>query len=531
MRLDSVCLKKSVELLTIVNYIEGMREFAVSGSLRKKIWVAGGALIACWVGVGSIVVLQSGPLQIKLHNMVGTTTSETFERDANPLNGVALEVLAFLQDQDASHFKRVEENGQRLGAFVKGYVQVAGRDAGSLEKNYQVLRTSTLQLLQTVSAQNQARVSLRENRRSIEQIFAEKIIPSIRPSQLGGFARLRSALSARAAAGVLAERVGDSLSTPEDRTEGEITGLAKTFRQEAQAYRETARRRSEVKAIDQVQALFNQSVVASRQIVELQRIKASSLQQFTQAHRDMEVVLAQADPSLIHRGLSLSQQAVARKAYEFPAALGALLLIGVGTTLVFLHRLVRHVVDPLKEWTRVTHAAATGDLTQTARSRKSLEVGALSESINRLIRVLARSQNLVYHLASLVELSGEAIISQDLDGRILSWNKSAQRLYGYAAEEVQGRSISILASAGQADEFPSILERVRRGERVPPYESVHIGRSGRLIRVWVRVAAIRDSTKDIIGVSLCAHESSDLDPRLLKGAWQKNPVPFMADSE
>src|SRR5207248_7439954 len=71
----------------------------------------------------------------------------------------------------------------------------------------------------------------------------------------------------------------------------------------------------------------------------------------------------------------------------------------------------------------------------------------------------ARSQ-----LAAIVESSEDAIIAKDLDERIVSWNRAAERLYGYKAEEVIGKPVSILTPPGQPDELPGILERLRRGE-------------------------------------------------------------------
>jgi light-regulated signal transduction histidine kinase (bacteriophytochrome) len=80
-------------------------------------------------------------------------------------------------------------------------------------------------------------------------------------------------------------------------------------------------------------------------------------------------------------------------------------------------------------------------------------------------------------LASIVESADDAIIGMTLDGIILSWNPSAERIFGYSAEEVKGRPISILILPERSDEVPRILERVKRGERVEHYEAVINGAS------------------------------------------------------
>src|SRR6185295_11104962 len=91
------------------------------------------------------------------------------------------------------------------------------------------------------------------------------------------------------------------------------------------------------------------------------------------------------------------------------------------------------LVSPLQDILKCVEAASAGDVSQLPRQRSGDEIGQLAQSVGRLITVLARSENLVYHLAALVESSGEAIISHTLDGTILNWNKGAQRVYGYSA--------------------------------------------------------------------------------------------------
>ena len=69
-------------------------------------------------------------------------------------------------------------------------------------------------------------------------------------------------------------------------------------------------------------------------------------------------------------------------------------------------------------------------------------------------------------LAAIVENSDDAIVSKDLQGVVTSWNRAAERLFGYAAPEIVGRNIAVLAPPGRENEMPMILERIRTGERV-----------------------------------------------------------------
>jgi PAS domain S-box-containing protein len=109
-------------------------------------------------------------------------------------------------------------------------------------------------------------------------------------------------------------------------------------------------------------------------------------------------------------------------------------------------------------------------------------------------------------LAALVDSSEDAIISKTLDGTITSWNGGAERLYGYRAEELVGKSISLLIPADRPDELPGILRRLRAGERIEPYETLRRRKDGSLVEVSVSVSPIRDLAGRVIGASSIARD-------------------------
>jgi PAS domain S-box-containing protein len=112
-------------------------------------------------------------------------------------------------------------------------------------------------------------------------------------------------------------------------------------------------------------------------------------------------------------------------------------------------------------------------------------------------------------LASIVESSDDAILSKDLDGTILSWNSGAERLFGYRPEEVLGKSVTILIPDDHRDEEPRILERIRRGERVTPYETVRRRKDGSLIDISLTVSPVRDSAGRVVGASKIARDITE----------------------
>ena len=109
-------------------------------------------------------------------------------------------------------------------------------------------------------------------------------------------------------------------------------------------------------------------------------------------------------------------------------------------------------------------------------------------------------------LAAIVENSNDAIIASTLDGIITSWNPAAKTLYGYAAEEVTGKSIDLLSPHGQAGEIQSILARIRAGQPVERLDATHVRKDGSAITVSLTVSPIRDADGHVVGVSTIARD-------------------------
>lgn len=109
-------------------------------------------------------------------------------------------------------------------------------------------------------------------------------------------------------------------------------------------------------------------------------------------------------------------------------------------------------------------------------------------------------------LAAIVESSDDAIVSKTLDGRILSWNAGAQRLFGYSAAEAIGRPITLLIPPERHDEERLILERLGRGEHIEHFETVRVSKAGRRIPISLTISPIRDSSGRVIAASKVARD-------------------------
>jgi PAS domain S-box-containing protein len=109
-------------------------------------------------------------------------------------------------------------------------------------------------------------------------------------------------------------------------------------------------------------------------------------------------------------------------------------------------------------------------------------------------------------LAALVESSDDAIVSKTLEGRILTWNKGAERLFGYSAEEAIGKPITLIIPPDRLHEEDDILARLRRGERIDHFETVRMTKGGRPIEISVTISPVRDASGRIVAASKVARD-------------------------
>src|SRR6266478_116756 len=137
------------------------------------------------------------------------------------------------------------------------------------------------------------------------------------------------------------------------------------------------------------------------------------------------------------------------------------------------------------------------------------EEGTRLTAIVRDITERKHSEAVRSFLAAIVDSSHDAIVGKTLEGTITSWNKGAERLYGYTTEEMVGRSISCLVPPGHADEVPTLLARLERGELVESYEAVRRCKDSRLVHVSLTVSPIRDASGKIIGASTVGRDITE----------------------
>jgi PAS domain S-box-containing protein len=137
---------------------------------------------------------------------------------------------------------------------------------------------------------------------------------------------------------------------------------------------------------------------------------------------------------------------------------------------------------------------------QNAAASAELEAARLERSAAEETRA---------RLAAIVESSDDAIVSKTLDGIIMSWNRAAEQMFGYTAEEAVGRHITLIIPPERHAEEDDVLARLRRGEKVDHFETVRQAKDGRRLVISLTVSPIRDSSGRVIGASKVARDVTD----------------------
>jgi PAS domain S-box-containing protein len=139
------------------------------------------------------------------------------------------------------------------------------------------------------------------------------------------------------------------------------------------------------------------------------------------------------------------------------------------------------------------------------------ESGAIVGAVNMLVDISQRKRDeeVAQRLSAIVESSDDAIVGKDLDGIVTSWNRGAEELFGYTADEMIGRPIATLVPEDRHDEEPNILDRLRRGERIDHYETVRRRKDGSFVEISLTVSPIRNAVGRIVGASKVARDITE----------------------
>jgi PAS domain S-box-containing protein len=170
---------------------------------------------------------------------------------------------------------------------------------------------------------------------------------------------------------------------------------------------------------------------------------------------------------------------------------------------------LRHICKDGREVIVDSRMQLFSDDTVLEVNRDVTEAKALINERRQIEHALRESEQRLRWFASIVESSDDVIISKNLDGIIISWNKGAERIFGYTAEEAIGQPITIVIPEDRHDEERQILTRIRRGERIDHYETVRRRKHGSLITVSLTVSPVKDAEGKIVGASKIARDITE----------------------
>ncbi len=151
---------------------------------------------------------------------------------------------------------------------------------------------------------------------------------------------------------------------------------------------------------------------------------------------------------------------------------------------------------------------------QRIRPYRSLD-NVISGAVLTIVDItsLKLAEQRIVRLASLVESSQEAIIGTTVDGWITSWNAGAQRIFGYTADEVIGRSASLFAAAGEVSAMDPLYEKLKRGIPVEPIEMTRLRKDGRQVHTLLTLSPVREGPSGVSGISMIAHDITERKQR------------------
>ncbi len=172
-------------------------------------------------------------------------------------------------------------------------------------------------------------------------------------------------------------------------------------------------------------------------------------------------------------------------------------------------RNVRSWAGELRHTCKDGHEVIVDSRMQLLGDDTVLEVNRDVTEIKKLSTALDESERGLRSLAAIVESSDDAIVSKNLDGIVASWNRGAERVFGYSAEEAIGRPITIVIPKDRLHEEHEILARIRRGERIDHFETVRRRKDGRLIDISLTVSPVRNEEGKIVGASKIARDITE----------------------
>ncbi|GHO97366.1 hypothetical protein KSF_074140 [Reticulibacter mediterranei] len=233
-----------------------------------------------------------------------------------------------------------------------------------------------------------------------------------------------------------------------------------------------------------------------------------------------EAIIASSDDAIVSKtleGIITSWNPAAERLFGYSAQ------EAIGQHITLIIPVERHpeeveILAKLRAGQHIEHFETIRQRKDGRRIEVSLSISPVKNRAGRIIGAAKIARDLSerrqaerarLHLAALVKSADTSIIGKTSEGIITSWNLAAQRLYGYSAQEAVGQPITLIFPVDRQQESATIMQRIRRGERVELYETIRQRKDGSLVPVSVVVSPIYDQAGNLIGASDIAHDITD----------------------
>jgi PAS domain S-box-containing protein len=269
-------------------------------------------------------------------------------------------------------------------------------------------------------------------------------------------------------------------------------------------------------SLEKLKSLYDDYSTAFRNMLEYKGNPGSPhAAELDKALRRKQAVLTDFVRTILHGAIrsqnkkSRLSATIGEEAYKSINTLWVMFII---LSLITTSLITRNIAGSIRKLKIATKRVAMGEFEDLPKVESRDELGELSLYFSEMaekLKQLKEAQDKIASLAAIVESSTDAIISATLEGIIVSWNSGAEALYGYSGKEAIGLSISLLSPRDQPKELPTVLEKIRRGETIPDYDTLRMRKDSTLVHVSLTAFPIKDSKGKIVGSSIIARDITD----------------------
>jgi PAS domain S-box-containing protein len=466
-----------------------------------RVLLAGQAAVVA--GVFAVVTLQAFSVKKKITEMADL-------KDPSPFTGtlaanrteIDFAVMSYVQGREPLAGRRIVEADARfrssLNEFQKNNAALFPPAAQRrIQSAYEPFHAEAKKLQQLADDRRRLWDQMLTDQDDLADLFDRRLRPLIRRGQAHAMSRLDLIANLERELRLIPEAMTRAM-LKEPAAAGEVAFHDRKIGRFLSLYDGLVQSPAEKSNVARVRTLWENMSRTAGELAAIESQIDGGIRQLQNASQALQTTLTTALPPIRPEIIASKKNSIFR-AIQWTIAVAAILLTGgfgsaIWTGLVMARRIRRAI----QEIQSVTEAAASGDLSHDVSIEPASALGPIAASVNRVIAMLRRSEQLALQLGSIVESTGDASIGLSLEGTVLSWNKGAERMYGYKLDEMKGKPVETLFSDHRADDFSQMRQRLN-AQRTVTIDTIHQRKSNGRIIVRATLGRILDTTGHPIG--------------------------------